>query len=159
MERVGPFIDVKLNLQQQRQSGFPPALQRDPYFNLALRRSIDCRHAPPGAARLEESGASRLHSISLLHPPGAQARARSSSPPSRIKPLFPPDRLVCWVCCCRGGTVCPSRVPGQEIRTSTRRKTAKGRESFAHERTDRKHTSEGALHDYSFGLKKTRGHR
>lgn len=47
MERAGPFIDVKLNLPQQRQSGFPPALQTDPYFNLSLRRSIDCCHATP----------------------------------------------------------------------------------------------------------------
>lgn len=126
-----------------------------------LRRSIDCCHAPP-AAWLGESWASRLHSISLLHPPGAQTRALLIQPPLQNQtPLSPRPLAGCLL-----GLLLQrwDRVPCKSPRARdqnkcslwqrARRKRAKGREKH----TDRKHTSEGAHHDYSFRLKKTRGH-
>lgn len=71
MERDGPFIDLKLNLQQEQQHRFPPAPQKDPIFQPSAINCIMCPPPPKPtrAARLIDSGAYRLLSSSLLRPP------------------------------------------------------------------------------------------
>lgn len=148
MERAGPFIDVKLNLPQQRQSGFPPALQTDPYFNLSLRRSIDCCHATPpqelpGWGKVELPHCTPSASCILLEL--KRGPAHPAPPPPESNP-FPPDRLVCWGCCCRGGTVCPARVPGQEITTSAHFDKVRGGRQPKAEKTLHTSTQTGSTH-------------
>lgn len=67
------------------------------------------------------------------------------APPSRIKPLSPRP-TVCWVCWCRGGTACPARVLGQEIRTSAHFDKVRGGKQPEAEKTLHTGTQRGSTH-------------